>query len=45
MKLHHWAALFLSTALTGCGAPSEHAAGSGAAFQGEAAKAGSFLAY
>ncbi len=45
MKLHHCAALFLSAALAGCGAPSEHAAGSGAAFQGEAAKAGSFLAY
>jgi len=45
MKLHHWAALVLSAALAGCGAPSEHAAGSGAAFQGEAAKAGSFLAY
>ncbi len=45
MKLHHWAALALSAALAGCGAPSEHGAGSGAAFQGEAAKAGSFLAY
>lgn len=45
MKLQHWAALVLSTALAGCGAPSEHTAGSGAAFQGEAAKTGSFLAY
>jgi hypothetical protein len=45
MKLHHWAALVLSTALAGCNASSEHGAGSGAAFQGEAAKAGSFLAY
>ena len=45
MKLHHLAALALSAALAGCGASSEHTANSGAAFQGEAAKAGSFLAY
>lgn len=45
MKLHHWSALVLTALLAGCGAPSEHAANSGAAFQGEAAKTGSFLAY
>ncbi|WP_447755631.1 DUF4349 domain-containing protein [Pseudomonas nicosulfuronedens] len=43
--MHHWAALALSATLAGCGASSEHAANGGAAFQGEAAKAGSFLAY
>lgn len=45
MKLHHWAVIALTAALAGCGAPSEHAAGSGTSFQGETAKAGSFLAY
>lgn len=45
MKLHRLAALALSAAIAGCGASSEHTANSGAAFQGEAAKAGSFLAY
>lgn len=45
MKRHHWAALVLTAALAGCGAPSEHAANYGGGFQGEAAKAGSSLAY
>lgn len=45
MKLQYWAAFVLAAALAGCGAPSEHAISSGAPFQGEAAKAGSFLAY
>ncbi|WP_409372414.1 DUF4349 domain-containing protein [Pseudomonas nitroreducens] len=43
--MHHWAALALTVALAGCSGPSEHGAGAGVAFQGEAAKAGAFLAY